>query len=210
MFYHCETTGIEKGKCIIPKAVTRKEERQVNLRDPCDTFAAIKDKHVAAAFGVLSSESKKLVTNSDVTTPQSISGTLWCCIIYIYILYICFLTRSLFHLSAMKHFVNVEVKAITKLRNSLSLHISVCEEISQRRGQVSAFSDYDWRRQGWNSMRFVYLHVLFLLFKSKYVHVPLGLRHCSCSGAESVAGSRSQAIDRNDQGMHLQVSYEYI
>ncbi|OQR75286.1 vacuolar protein sorting-associated protein 33B-like [Tropilaelaps mercedesae] len=101
--------GIENGKCIIPKAVTRKEERQINLRDACDTFAAIKDKHVSAAFGVLSSESKKLVTNTDVSTPQSISG--------------------------MKHFVNVEVKAIAKIRNSLSLHISVCEEISLRRGQ---------------------------------------------------------------------------
>lgn len=66
--------GIEKGKCIIPRTVTRKEERQVKLRDPCDTFAAIKDKHVSAAFGVLSNESKKLISKSDVSTPQSISG----------------------------------------------------------------------------------------------------------------------------------------
>lgn len=39
-------------------------------------------------------------------------------------------------ISGLKSFVNNELSAITKLRSALSLHVSICEEISQRRGQV--------------------------------------------------------------------------
>lgn len=44
------------------------------------------------------------------------------------------LTRQV--VSGLKHFVNNELTAVTKLRSALSLHVSICEEISQRRGLV--------------------------------------------------------------------------
>ncbi|XP_003747799.2 vacuolar protein sorting-associated protein 33B [Galendromus occidentalis] len=100
--------GIQNGKCVIPKSVTKKEERQINFKEPNETLSSIRDKHISSVFGVLSSESKKFMGNVSGGTPQSISG--------------------------LKHFVNNELSAVTKLRSALSLHVSICEEISQRRG----------------------------------------------------------------------------
>lgn len=66
--------GIQNGKCIIPKSVTKKEERQINFKEPTETLASIRDKHISSVFGVLSSESKKFMGNVDGGTPQSMTG----------------------------------------------------------------------------------------------------------------------------------------
>jgi hypothetical protein len=101
------------GKLIVPKEITEKERLKANSKltmqssDP--VFRDIRDMHLSTAFGELKRKGQHLKAKQKEREDMS--------------------------LSAMREFVSTELKVIQNQQKSLSIHISLCEILLQKKNE---------------------------------------------------------------------------